>query len=72
MEKKAKKTTVANVELADNGFILRIFNPDMLMVYQTDDEETRGKMYNEILADIEDMWDAGETKLKVTVTVEAL
>ena len=66
-----KRTTEATLEVADNGYVLRMDDDELLLVYEGTKLPT--DIGGELLSDLEDLIDKGENnKFKITVTIEAL
>ena len=66
-----KRTTEATLEVADNGYVLRMDADSLLLVY--DGTKLPDDIGGELLSDLDDLIDKGEhNKFKITVTIEAL
>jgi len=66
-----KRTTEATLEVADNGYVLRMDADSLLLVYEA--TKLPDDIGGELLSDLDDLIDKGEhNKFKITVTIEAL
>ena len=66
-----KRTTEATLEVADNGYVLRMDADSLLLVYEG--TKLPDDIGGELLSDLDDLIDKGEhNKFKITVTIEAL
>lgn len=66
-----KRTTEATLEVADNGYVLRMDDDELLLVYEG--TKLPDDIGGELLSDLDDLIDKGEhNKFKITVTIEAL
>jgi len=66
-----KRTTEATLEVADNGYVLRMDDDELLLVYEG--TKLPDDIGGELLSDLDDLIDKGEhDKFKITVTIEAL
>lgn len=66
-----KRTTEATLELAYNGYVLRMDAYGMMLVYEG--TKLPDEIGGELLSDLDDLIDNGEhNKFKITVTIEPL
>lgn len=66
-----KRTTEATLEVADNGYVLRMDADSLLLVYEG--TKLPDDIGGELLSDLDDLIDKGEhNKFKITVTIEPL
>lgn len=66
-----KRTTEATLEVADNGYVLRMDDDELLLVYEG--TKLPDDIGGELLSDLEDLIDKGEhDKFKITVTIEPI
>ena len=66
-----KRTTEATLEVADNGYVLRMDADSLLLVYEG--TKLPDDIGGELLSDLDDLIDKGEhDKFKITVTIEPL
>ena len=66
-----KRTTEATLEVADNGYVLRMADDELLLVYEG--TKLPDDIGGELLSDLDDLIDKGEhDKFKITVTIEPL
>lgn len=66
-----KRTTEATLEVADNGYVLRMDADSLLLVYEG--TKLPDDIGGELLSDLDDLIDQGEhDKFKITVTIETL
>lgn len=66
-----KRTTEATLEVADNGYVLRIDQDEMVLVYEG--TKLPDDIGGELLSDLDDLIDQEEhDKFKITVTIEPL
>lgn len=66
-----KRTTEATLEVADNGYVLRMDDDELLLVYEG--TKLPDDIGGELLSDLDDLIDQEEhDKFKITVTIEPL
>lgn len=66
-----KRITEATLEVADNGYVLRIDQDEMVLVYEG--TKLPDDIGGELLSDLDDLIDQEEhDKFKITVTIEPL
>lgn len=66
-----KRTTEATLEVADNGYVLRMGDDELLVVYEG--TKLPDDIGGELLSDLDDLIDQEEhDKFKITVTIEPL
>lgn len=66
-----KRTTEATLEVADNGYVLRMDADSLMLVYEG--TKLPDNIGGELLSDLDDLIDKGEhDKFKITVTIETL
>lgn len=66
-----KRITEATLEVADNGYMLRIGQDEMVLVYEG--TKLPDDIGGELLSDLDDLIDKEEhDKFKITVTIEPL
>ena len=66
-----KRTTEATLEVADNGYVLRMDADSLLLVYEG--TKLPDDIGGELLSELDDLIDKGEhKKFKITETIEAL
>lgn len=66
-----KRTTEAQLTLADNGYVLNMDAGSMLLVYEG--QKLPDGIGRELLSDLDDLIDQEEhDKFKITVTIEPL
>jgi len=66
-----KRTTEATLEVADNGYVLRMADDELMLVYEG--TKLPDDIGGELLSDLDDLIDKGEhDKFKITVTIEPL
>lgn len=66
-----KRTTEATLEVADNGYVLRMDDDELMLVYEG--TKLPDDIGGELLSDLDDLIDKGEhDKFKITVTIEPL
>ena len=66
-----KRTTEATLEVADNGYVLRMDADSLMLVYEG--TKLPDDIGGELLSDLDDLIEQGEhVKFKITVTIEPL